>query len=213
MVKGKVLDASSNFASCHSEMSGFSGLGGVSTAQLGGTVSGSINFPWQPCMTSLTFTQPHPVRSSTGNNPKYIFCNHRKMPFANPLLDTIKILIYVAHVWLFSFSTCYRLSKHSVLTFFARLEGVSFALFLQSGFLCDVFNLLKTLTLDVIVCSHAPPASLYLSLFSLLAVDIRGKKPSKNFMTNFFFLKKSTSSSTLLRLTGQKSKGIHFSAG
>lgn len=58
LVKGKVLDASSNFASCHSEMSGFSGLGGVSTAQLGGTVSGSINFPWQPCMTSLTFTQP-----------------------------------------------------------------------------------------------------------------------------------------------------------
>lgn len=73
-----------------------------------------------------------------------------------------------------------------MLTFLARLEGVSFALFLQSGFLCDVFNLLKTLTLDVIVCSHAPPASLYLSLFSLLAVDIRGKKPSKNFMTNFF---------------------------
>lgn len=67
------------------------------------------------------------------------------------------------------------------------------------------------------MCSHAPPASLYLSLFSLLRVDIRTKKKKKkekkqlqNYMTN---LKKSTSFSTLQRLTGQKNEGIRFSTG
>lgn len=37
------------------------------------------------------------------------------------------------------------------------------------------------------MCAHAAPASLYLSLFSLLGVDIRGgekKKKLQNFMTN-----------------------------
>lgn len=29
------------------------------------------------------------------------------------------------------------------------------------------------------MCAHAAPASLYLSLFSLLGVDIRGKKPAE----------------------------------
>lgn len=55
-------------------------------------------------------------------------------------------------------------------------EGVSCALLPQSvsSMMCSAFW--KTFTLDPIMCLHAAPASLYLSLFSLSEVDIRKKK-------------------------------------
>lgn len=60
-------------------------------------------------------------------------------------------------------------------------------------------------TLDSIVCSHAHPASLYLSPFSLLGVDIRrGGGGAKKILLNYVTkLKKSTNFSTLPQLMGQ----------
>lgn len=87
----------------------------------------------------------------------------------------------------------------------AWFEGVPFALLPQFSMMCSAFW--KTLALDRIMCAHAAAASLYLSLFSLLGVDIRWQ----NFMANSL---KGTSSSTFLQLMGQKGKGgIRFSTG